>query len=50
MVRPLDNWKAAMALDAWYWFPPISFLRSSIIARKCYALVRADRMLSEADK
>lgn len=50
MIRPLDNWKAARALDTWYWFPPMRFLRRSIIARKCFALVRADRMLSEADK
>nr|DAZ68566.1 MAG TPA: hypothetical protein [Caudoviricetes sp.] len=50
MIRPLDNWKAVRALDVWYWFPPISFLRRSILARKCLALARADRMLSEADK
>lgn len=50
MIRPLDNWKAARSLDVWYWFPPISFLRRSILARKCSALVRADRMLSEADR
>lgn len=50
MIRPVDNWEATRVLDAWYWFPPMRSLRRSITARKCFALVMADRMLSEADK
>lgn len=50
MIKPLDNWHAARALSDWYVFPPLRYLRRSLLARKCWALIRADRLLAERDK
>lgn len=50
MIKPLDNWKAVVSLHYGYVFPPLRFLRRSMLARHCYALIRADRYLAEADR
>lgn len=50
MIKPLDNWHSVRALADWYVFPLRRFLRRSLLARKCDALIRADRMLAERDK
>lgn len=50
MIKPLDNWKAIVAVSNGFVFPPIRFLRRSLLARKCAALIRGDRYLAECDK
>lgn len=50
MIKPLDNWHATRALSDWYVFPPLRYLRRSLLARKCWALIRADRQLAERDE
>lgn len=50
MIKPLDNWQASRALSEWYFFPELRFLRRSLLARKCWALIKHDRALSKREK
>lgn len=50
MIKPLDNWYAANTINNGYVFPPLRFLRRSLLARKCAALIRGDRYLAGRDK
>lgn len=50
MIKPLDNIITTMIVDNAYTFPPLRFLRRSLLARKCAALIRGDRYLAERDK
>lgn len=50
MIKPVDNLRVIVAVSNGYVFPPIRFLRCSLLARKCAALIRGDRYLTERDK
>lgn len=50
MIKPIDNREAINILTTRFFFPPINFLRCSSLARKCNALIQADRHLAKADR
>lgn len=50
MIKPIDNREAINILTEKFYLPPRRFLRHSSLARKCNALIQADRHLAKADR
>ncbi|HEY4438732.1 MAG TPA: YlcG family protein [Lelliottia sp.] len=50
MIKPNDNLNAVRVMVNELTFPPLRYLRRSMLARQCRALVCADRYLSDRDE
>lgn len=50
MIRPLHNREAINIITSHFFLPSIRFLKRSLLARECNALIQADRYLAKADK
>lgn len=50
MIKPEHNKQAASIISTVFMMPSLRFLRRSLKARYCYALIQGDRYLALADK
>lgn len=50
MIKPAQNARAAEILMTRLFFPSIRFLRRPDLARRCWALIEADRYLTACER